>query len=304
MAHDKTGGSLTLRRAFPAVPPSQITQEPFDSDVKHLRRLARLQPGERAAPADLWNYAQDLLYSDEIQGPLLTYLLPFCLDAWRHDLTGVQSDYGGFVEWFYPALANKHIFDERLTPGQTIAVSEFMRESILEEIDNQRGLSYSGMGARPYRWITALTTHGVLLRDVDQLWMSWWSMDTIGKAVATVQYMSCLMYRENENPIFAPWTRDGGGGPPWLWGFGGHLYNHRWLEPNIVFLRKTLSPQRVEDSLSRAVATLDGLPEHETAAMVHGDVPLCTETLVVRCAELPRLLETTQERGKLLEWTR
>jgi hypothetical protein len=304
MASDKTGGVLKLRSAFPSVPPRQIAQEPFDSGVKHLRRLARLQPGERAEAADLWNYTQDLLYSDEIQGSLLTYLLPFCLEAWRDDLTGVQGGYGGFVEYFYSALATKHVFDEYLTPGQTMAASQFMRESILEEIDNQRGLSYSGMGARPYCWITALTTYGVLLPDVDQLWTPWWSIDTIGRAVAAVQYISCLLYRENENPIFAPWTRDEGGGPPWLWEFGGHLYNHRWLEPNVAFLTETLNPRRVEDALGRAVARLDGLPEHEKAAHVHGDVTLCSETLTVRCAELPRLLETIQEPGRPLEWTR
>jgi hypothetical protein len=86
------------------------------------------------------------------------------LNAWCDDLRGAHSGYGGFVEYFYPVLANKHIFDELLSPTQTKAVSEYMRGSILEEIDDQRGLAYSGMGARPYRWIAALTTHGVLAR--------------------------------------------------------------------------------------------------------------------------------------------
>jgi len=80
-----------------------------------------------------------------------------------------------------------------------MAVSEFMRGAILEEIDDQRGLTYGGIGARPYRWITALTTNGVLLPDVDQLWTVWWSIDTVGRAVAAAQYISCLMYGVNEN---------------------------------------------------------------------------------------------------------
>lgn len=178
-----------------------------------------------------------------------------------------------------------------------------MRESILEEIDDQQGLSYKGMGARPYRWSTALTTHGVLLPDVNQLWTAWWSIDTIGRAVAILQYISCLMYRENENPVFAQWTREGGGGPLCLWEFGGHLYEHRWLEPNVRFLRRILNPQKVNDALSRAVARLRGRPEYEIAAEVQSDIPLYAETLAARCAELPRLLETPQESAKPLEWT-
>jgi hypothetical protein len=157
------------------------------------------------------------------------------------------------------------------------------------------------MGTPPYRWITALMTHGVLFPDIDRLWIPWWSIDTTGRAVAAVQYISCLMYPENENPVFAPWTRDGGGGPPQLWEFGGHLYEHRWLEPNVSFLRRTLNPKAVDDALSRAVARLAGLPEHEKAVKVQSDIPLCMETLAARCLDLPHLLETKQEAGKLLE---
>ena len=133
MARDQTPGLSKLRRAFSSAPPKQITQEPFDSSPKHLSRLGRLLPGDRPEVGDLWEYTQDLLYSNEIQRALLRYLLPFCLSAWRDDLRGVHSGYGGFVEHFYPVLANKHIFDELLTPSQTMAVSEFTRASILEE---------------------------------------------------------------------------------------------------------------------------------------------------------------------------
>jgi hypothetical protein len=303
MGSPKTPGVLNLWHAFPSTPPKQITQQPFDSSSRHLKTLARLSPGDRAEPGDLWEYAQDLLYSDSIQGNLLSYLLPFCLEAWRNDLRGTHTGYGGFVENFYPVLANKHVFAEHLTPTQTAVVSEFMRQSILEEIDDQRGLAYKGTGARPYRWIAALTTHGVILPDVDKLWTSWWSVNTVGRAVAAVQYISCLMYPTNENPVFATWTPDAGGGPPCLWEFGGHLYEHCWLEPNVDFLRRTLHSQEVNNVLSGAVERLVGHPEHETAIEVQNDSPLCAETLVIRCADLPRFLETRHP-GKLLEWTK
>jgi hypothetical protein len=295
---------MTLRRALASTaPPREITQDAFDGD-KHLRRLMLLRPGDRAEVGDLWEYTQDLLYT-EIQVPLLAYLLPFCLEAWREDLDGTRTEYGGFVEHFYPVLANRHVFDPHLTPAQSAAVSEFMRESILEEIDNQRGLTYQGTGTRPYRWITALTTHGVLLPDVDRLWTSWWSTNTVGRAIATVQYISCLTYPANENPVFSPWTPDGGGGPPCLWEFGGHLYTHRWLEPNVRFLRQVLNAQAASNALARAVERLFDQPEYEVAAEVQADLPLCAETLAARCAELPSVLESTSgTRGTLLEWTK
>jgi hypothetical protein len=293
---------IAFRRSYGKVaPPDEITQEAFEGNDRHLRRLVRLKPGERARTEDLWEYLHDLR-NTEVQIPLLAYLLPFCLDLWRQDLRGVDG-YGGFVEYFYPTLADRGVFDKHLTSKQSQAVSEFMRRTILEEIDDQRGLSYHGSRTRPYRWIRALTSFGVLLPEVDKLWAAWWSPDTVGRAVAAVQYISCLMYPENENPVFAPWTPNGGGGPPCLWEFEGHLYTHRWLEPNVMFLKRVLNVPAVSEVLSRAVDRLTGQPEFEKAKLVQDDLPLLTDTLQARCAELPRLLETIQEPSRLFEWS-
>jgi hypothetical protein len=294
----------TLRQALGSVtPPEKITQEAFDRDDGHLHRLARLRPGQRAEANDLWAYTQDLQYT-EIQGPLLVYLLPFCLEAWREDLRGFNGGYGGFVEWFYPVLANLGIFERDLSPKQGAAVSDFVRQTILEEIDDQRGLSYKGTKATPYRWVRALTTYGVLRPDIDRLWNAWWSRPTVGAAIAGVQYISCLMYAKNENPVFAPWTSDAGGGPPCLWEFEGHLYTNRWLQPNVDFLKKVLDVSMVSDVLTRAVERLAGQPEHDIAAGILDDFPLCIDTLESRCIELPRLLETSQEPDKTLDWSK
>src|SRR5262249_29205309 len=88
MALEKAHNMLKLWAAFPPGPPNEITQEPFDAGITHLRKLAQLRPRERAEAADLWEYTQDLLYSDGIDRSLLAYLLPFCLEAWRDDLRG------------------------------------------------------------------------------------------------------------------------------------------------------------------------------------------------------------------------
>lgn len=200
-------------------------------------------------------------------------------------------------------LADRHVFNTHLTPKQTAAVAEFMRQSILQEMDDQRGLRYEGSNARPYRWIRALTTQGVLLPDIDVLWTSWWRLGTIGRAVSVVQYISALMYPDQENPVFAPWTREEGGGAPCLWEFEGHLYSHRWLESNVDLLRRALTVPAVTDALNRAVEALKGEPEHDVAARMLTDVPNRGEMLAARCTELPSLLATTQEAGTLLEWS-
>jgi hypothetical protein len=253
----------------------------------------------------LWEYTQDLLYGKEIQDTLLAHALPFCLEAWREDLRGISSGYGGFVEHFYPLLANRRVFELHLSPTQSAAAADFMREAILEEIDAQRGLTYRAKGARPYRWIAALASYGVLLPDMERLWNSWWSLETIGGATATVQYISCLMYLENENPVFAPWTSNEGGGPPKLWEFEGHLYSHKWLTTNVAFLKRALTPQGVAEVLAEAVSNLADDEAAPIALGIQEDFPLCMDTLKSRCSELPRILETRDDTAKPLpEWTK
>lgn len=301
MADKHVDVRTTLRKSLGATrPPDAATQEAFEHNDRHLRRLERLQYGERPDGKDLFAYMEDLRYT-EIQTPLFVYLLPICLEVWRNDVCGVDTSYAGVVEHFCPVLADRHVFDVHLTPNQTAKVSDFMRQAILEEIDEQRGLAFQGSRARPYRWVAELTTYGVLLPDVERLWKEWWSLRTTGCAVAAIQYISCLMYPENENPVFAPWTPNDGGGPPCLW-FEGHLYEHRWLEPNLSFLRKTLSVDSVSNLLSLAVTHLVGEPEHSVATLVQEDFPLWEATVATRCAALPQLLETKQEPGKLFEW--
>jgi hypothetical protein len=298
----KNEDQMSLHRALQGTAlPEKITQKAFEHDDKHLRRLAQLKPGERAEAEDLWNYTQDLLHT-RIQSPLLAYLLPFCLEAWRDDLKG-NYGYDGFVEHFYPVLANRRIFDEHLNPKQAAVVSDYMRQTILEEIDDQRGLAYQGSKAKPYRWIGALTTYGVLRPDMDSLWTAWWSLETVGRAVAAAQYISCLMYPENENPVFAPCTPDGGGGPPCLWNFEGHLYEHCWQSPNVQFLKGTLHLKTVSQVLTRCIERLVDQPENVIAAQVQADFPLLVDTTEFRCAQLPRLLELTDASSKQHHWS-
>jgi hypothetical protein len=205
------------------------------------------------------------------------------------------------VDYFYPAVVR---FVDVLDPSDRAAVSAFMRGSILDEIDAQSGLEYQGSSAPPYRWIRAFTTHGVIFPDVSEVWTLLMHPETPGRAIAAVQYLSGLIYRADENPVFKPWTREGGGGPPDLWEFAGHLYGHRWRSENVEFLRQALTPDAVVATLRQAVDRLAGRGEAPVAARVLDRAQARDTVLRDRCEELPRLLETRQAAEDLFEWTR
>ena len=112
-----------------------------------------------------------------------------------------------------------------------------------------------------------------------------------------VQYISCLMYQKSQNPIFAPYTPEQGGGPPCLWAFDGYLYESRWQEPNILFLQNLLeTPKNVTEVVTKAVDCLTTHCEYATAQKLLTDLPDCTETLAERCKSLPYALATIGSR--------
>jgi len=73
-----------------AAPPEKLTQEAFEGNDRHLRRLLRIKTGERPDVQDLWEYLQDPRHT-EIQGSLLAYLLPFCLELWCEDYAALAT---------------------------------------------------------------------------------------------------------------------------------------------------------------------------------------------------------------------
>ncbi|MGA7399792.1 MAG: hypothetical protein WBW38_07220 [Candidatus Sulfotelmatobacter sp.] len=259
------------RKLGAAMPPQVITQVAFDFDPGHLERLAALHPGERANVWDLANYVDDLLYQD-IQPSLLVHVLPFCLRAWHEYVRNERFECPGFAQSFCSVLEKREVFACILTEYQTNALLEFMSGSILEEIDAQDRVRFEGYSAPPYRWIRALMTYGVIAPDIEHLWMDWWSISTVGRAIAAVQFISCLVYRENENRVFAPKTREKGGGPPCLWEFDGCSNDSTWKIKNVEFLQRLLrDPNIVFSVVSRAVDRLSQHSGFQTAQQLLAD---------------------------------
>lgn len=300
------------RRLGSVPPPTTITQSAFDGDPAHLERLANLHLGQRITGIDLADYMDDVLYGD-VQASLLVHALPFCLRAWHDYLRDEKFECPGFAELFYTVLARKEVFARVLTDDQRKAVLEFMKDSILEEIDAQESLHFEGYPATPYRWIRALTTYGVIAPDIERLWMDWWSISTSGRAIAAVQYISCLVYPKNSNPVFAPWTRERGGGPPCLWEFDGYLYESTWKIPNVEFLRKLFRDPEIAFSVVRLA--VDRLSRHSellaakqlladlTSASTDRKLRSPAETLSDRLLALPDILATGGEPETTYMWS-
>ena len=269
--------------------PVMITQEPFDHDPGHYQRLGRLQS---ASPdnSDLVDYALDMQYM-ELQPDLLRHLTPVLLAAWRRDLfEGDAAGYGGFVEYFWPALLKGTALRKLFTEREQAAFITFIRNSILDRLDSEDSLRFSGMGASPYRWVHSIVSYGVLFPDIEDLWNEWWQTKTPGHAIAAFQYASALMYEAEKNPVFAPWTPDKGGGAPALWDCGCHLFDTGWKEENVLFLKQTLSVDYLTERLRLALEKIHNLPVGETASRIVGDIPRQGALLALRIEEVPKLL--------------
>jgi len=141
------------------------------------------------------------------------------------------------------------------------------------------------------------------LPDMERLWTAWWSVDTVGRAIAVLQYVSCLMYPVNEKRcslrglLTAEVVLHACGNSK------GICTRIRWLEPNVAFLNRVLGVRGVSKITNRAVDRLVGQLEHDVAVQIQTDLPLLTAAPQARCAELPQLLESTREPGRTHAWS-
>jgi hypothetical protein len=191
MANTSIERLVDLRRRLGSpTPPTAIAQGVFEAGPEHLERLAHLRPGDQANEWDVRDYMEHLQFRTDIQIPLFIYLVPFCLERWDEYIRSDNFECPASMESFYTVLGNTDVLSKCFSPDQCAAVQEFMRKSILEEIDAQDCLHFWGYPAQPFRWIRALTTYGVIAPDIDRIWNDWWSISTEGQAVAAVQYIS------------------------------------------------------------------------------------------------------------------
>jgi hypothetical protein len=269
--------------------PETIIQEPFDYDPGHYMRLCHLEGGQ-PDPIDLIDYALDMTHMS-LQSELLRHLMPVLLDAWRRDLFGGSAaGFRGFVEYFWPALLRVKTTQVILSDAEIGVVMSFMRDAILDRLDAEDSLAFSGMGASPYDWVHSLVSFGVIFPNIESLWTEWWQMKTSGHAIAAFQYASALVYEADKNPVFASWTKDRGGGPPSLWECGCHMFDAGWREENLHFLRQTLSVEYIKQRLRAAQRVIKSASANSVASRILADLPVRATLLALRLEQLPTIL--------------
>jgi hypothetical protein len=187
-----------------------------------------------------------------------------------------------------------------LSPAQAAAVLAFMHDSLLERIDREDSLSHADEYATAYAWFYRLGAFAVIFPELESLWRTWWRFDTPGQAIAALQYLSCLMYEDRDNPIFAPWTREHGGGTPGLWETDGQTFHESWRLENVVFFMDTVTPAYVHEALARAAARLEGILASAVPARMLADIAPQRPLLEHRLNVLPDLL--SQPPNATLKW--
>jgi hypothetical protein len=244
--------------------PAQIRQKPFDYEPSHYERLCDLcqtgqTPPGRDGENDLDRYIDDLTYGTETQLDLLVYLLPLCLRAWSMNLLGETAWFVYYADLFwlpwgkinvYSSERTEGLFDLLSTPQQQ-AFQRYVSDCILELIDRSPGLQSARPQAYCYRWIRELGSFATICPGLSILWNNWWNLETDGRAIAALQYISCLMYEDSANLIFAPWTPTKGGGPPCLWEDSMSVNNRAWHPNNIRFLQSALIAEELVSAIER-----------------------------------------------------
>jgi hypothetical protein len=243
--------------------PTQVWQEPYEHDGTAYERLCILN-GHAPSGDDLYDYCMDLLYSpSKIQLDLFRYLLPICLSAWKDVLLGhAAREYAAFDEHFFPALVKRESLYKYLDVEELEVVQTFVVEAILERIREEKSLQHTGSRDKVYSWFRAVTDFAIVFSDLDKLWMRWWQLSFDGYAIAALEYLSCLMYEDDCNPIFGPWTTENGGGPPPLNESGCNFHQVGWRPENIDLLLSTLTPTYLERGMRMAVNRLEQFLEH------------------------------------------
>lgn len=285
----KPGGPIGWARARAIFgepqPPKTVIQQRGDRGEQVFLRLARTSH-EWIDFKDLSQYQDDFAYGD-LQPDLFNYLFPACLMHWHASL--MENKACGHAD-FHHGIRKGNVLEKMVQPERRNLIYEFFRDSFLERLDMERGFVYTGSRTPAYGWIMRFNSVGLVMPRIDLLWNSWWSLDTPGRAVAALQYCSGLMYFEEDNPVFGAWTKEGGGGGPYLWENDSLIYDAGWKPENLDFLSKTLTVEFVEQHVEKAVARLEGEPEGEKARQLLEDLPERRELVALRVAELPLLL--------------
>ncbi|WP_145057929.1 hypothetical protein [Lignipirellula cremea] len=270
-------------------PPLSISEQQFDYCDAELRLLAS-QPYLSMDLSKLGYYYADLAFV-ELQPDLFDYLFPACLMDWHRSLADNRPCGGGTAEIHF-AVSYGQVFRKMLSPDRLLAVRNFLLDSFLARLDAETRLFDIQNAAPSWCWIRRINSLARIV-DLTELWEQWWSLGTPGRAIAAIQYVSALLYFDDENPLFPAELT------PVLWSHDSQIHHAGWLPANGEFLSQSFTAEFVKRKIQEAVAMLPAGQEREKARQLLTDLPAQEELLDHRIAELP---------GQLLspdpaEWT-
>jgi hypothetical protein len=283
-----------VRAIFGNAPPvTQVWERQFDGGDDVLRRIA-VTPHDEIDFADLWEYFHDLC-DVELQPELFAYLFPVCLMDWHQSLMRSEACSHGDSE-FHRSLVHGRILERMLTDRRRADVDAFFRDSFLTRLDAERGFQRAA-GTPVPGWVGRLNSPAMIMPRIESIWNSWWKVDTPGRAVCALVYVSGLAYLPGENPLLAPWTRERGFGGPLVWCNDSHIHDEPWLPANLEFFRATFTPDYVIAKAAQAADRLAAEPEGATARCVADDARRNRALVESRVAELPTLLQGERPNG-------
>lgn len=244
-------------------PPTQIWREPFDHVRGHCERIA--DPSAEIKPIDFCDYFLDYRYM-EVQRDLFHYVLPVALEAWaRHGLR-LPNEKRFKGEWHFEgmweALVARPVHPDFLTDQQYEAMQAFLVRTLIALMRKESALSFKGSDASPYAWTRLHVTLICLFPVAEPIWKEWWSYPSTPMATCGNQWLSTLFYEGHENPFFAPWTHEAGGGPPNIFETL-HMRHKPANAQSVESLKATLTKDWAFDAITRAKVALKDSPQIE-----------------------------------------
>ena len=279
--------------------PDTVWQRQFDHDDDALRRLARADWDDVKAN-DLGAYFHDLAYV-ELQPDLFRHVFPACLHFWYGTLLQSKTDelYGGEFTF---ALARSEVMIKLMTDKERTRLNAFFIDGLLDRVDLERGFGKSHQDRSAHATIGRFNTLGLIAPIIPEIWRAWWAMTTPGQAVSAINYASGLIYLKGENPLFAAWTPEKGGGGPYLTEWDASIFDRAWLPANHAFLGQTLTPEYLIERLAAAAKRLKDEPEAAMARRIADDAAGRRDVIEIRIEDVLRNLAKVQLEHDWADW--
>jgi len=271
-------------------PPAwSIKETQFEGNRERLRDLART-PVQKINFADLGCYYEDLAYV-ELQPEIFRHLFPACLMHWQQTLRQGLSCEVDNVDFHY-GVDRGDVFNKMLSPQERLEVFAVFHDGLILEIDRlETPREFGRETFGDLNWLFRFNSLAMVLPQIEPIWNSWWRTNTLGRALAVVQFCSLLTLQPREFDYQGPPI------PPDVWEDDTNIYEHRWLPANVGFLKRTLTAEYAFKAINEAQKKF---PEEETFDNV---VEACHQLLnapaimEMRIEQLPEILQNPKRQN-------